>query len=155
MAIGYGMTFAPMYAATTGGVPVRQAGLASGLITTSQQMGGPVGPAVLSGIAASFTASLIRDSGRQALTSGYDLAIAVALAFTLLAAIIASPLSIITTTALAGVGVLTGVDQILGYRAELDVEMLGGAAQDVERLLSGDPLSLHEDPHGLADRLSA
>ena len=33
------------------------------------------------------------------------------------------------------VGVFTRLDQILGHLAELDVEMLGGPAQDVERLL--------------------
>ena len=54
------------------------AGLASGLITTAQQIGGAVGLAVISAVAASYTASLTHDSPPQALTSGYDLAMAVA-----------------------------------------------------------------------------
>jgi EmrB/QacA subfamily drug resistance transporter len=80
MPIGYGMSFAPMYAAATTGTPPRYAGLASGLITTSQQMGGALGLAVISGAAASVTSSL---------TTGYDVGMAVATGFTLVAVILA------------------------------------------------------------------
>jgi EmrB/QacA subfamily drug resistance transporter len=90
MPVGFGMSFPSAYAAATSGVPARQAGLASGLITTAQQMGGAVGLAVISAVAASYTASLTRDSGPQALTSGYDLAMAVAAAITLLASVVAA-----------------------------------------------------------------
>jgi hypothetical protein len=79
-----------VYAAATSGVPARQAGLASGLSTTSQQLGGAVGLAVISAVAASYTASLTRASLPQALTSGYDLAMAVAAGFTLLASVVAA-----------------------------------------------------------------
>jgi hypothetical protein len=78
MPVGFGMSFPSAYAAATSRVPARQAGLASGLITTAQQLGGAVGLTVISAVAASYTASLTRDSGPQALTSGYDLAMAVA-----------------------------------------------------------------------------
>jgi EmrB/QacA subfamily drug resistance transporter len=90
MPVGYGMTFPSVYAAATSGVPARQAGLASGLITTAQQIGGAVGLAVISAVAASYTSSLTRDSGPQALTSGYDLAMAVAAGLTLLASVVAA-----------------------------------------------------------------
>jgi EmrB/QacA subfamily drug resistance transporter len=90
MPAGYGMTFPSAYAAATSGVPARQAGLASGLITTAQQIGGAVGLAVISAVAASYTSSLTRDSGPQALTSGYDLAMAVAAGLTLLASVVAA-----------------------------------------------------------------
>src|SRR5205823_4570767 len=39
MPLGVGMTFMPIIAAATSGVPSSEAGLASGLISTSQQMG--------------------------------------------------------------------------------------------------------------------
>jgi len=90
MPAGYGLSFPSAYAAATSGVPARQAGLASGLITTSQQVGGAVGLAVISAAAASYTASLPQDSGPQALTSGYNLAMAVAAGITLLASVIAA-----------------------------------------------------------------
>jgi hypothetical protein len=83
------MSFAPMYAAATTGIPHRYAGLASGLITTSQQMGGARGLAVISGTAASVTASLTRDAAPQALTTGYAIGLAVSAAFTLLAVLLA------------------------------------------------------------------
>ena len=90
MPVGYGMTYPSAYAAATSGVPARQAGLASGLINTAQQMGGAVGLAVISAVAASYTASLTRDSGPQALTSGYNLAMVVAAGLTVLASVIAA-----------------------------------------------------------------
>jgi MFS family permease len=112
MPVGYGMSFPSAYAAATSGVPARQAGLASGLITTAQQIGGAVGLAVISAVAASYTASLTRDSLPQALTSGYDLAMAVAAGFTLLASVAA--ISVIRArrpapAGPAGVGLLHGV----------------------------------------------
>lgn len=90
MPAGYGMSYPSAYAAATSGVPAGQAGLASGLITAAQQMGGAVGLAVISAAAASYTASLTPDSGLTALTSGYNLAMAVAAGVTLLASVIAA-----------------------------------------------------------------
>jgi EmrB/QacA subfamily drug resistance transporter len=90
MPAGYGMSYPSAYAAATSGVPARQAGLASGLINTAQQVGGAVGLAVISAVAASYTASLTREGGPQALTSGYNLAMAVAAGLTLLASVIAA-----------------------------------------------------------------
>ncbi len=57
--IGIGMTFMPVIAAATSGVRPQESGLASGLITTSQQMGGALGLSILSGIAASVTAAAV------------------------------------------------------------------------------------------------
>lgn len=53
VAAGMGGTFVTATIAATAGVPANEAGLASGLINTSQQIGGAVGLAVLSGVAAS------------------------------------------------------------------------------------------------------
>jgi EmrB/QacA subfamily drug resistance transporter len=102
MPAGYGMTYPSAYAAATSGVPARQAGLASGLITTAQQIGGAVGLAIVSAVAASYTASLTRDSGPQALTSGYNLAMAVAAGLTLLASVIAATVIQVRRPAPAG-----------------------------------------------------
>ena len=102
----YGMSYPSAYAAATSGVPARQA---SGLINTAQQMGGAVGLAVISAVAASYTASLTRDSGPQALTSGYNLAMAVAAGFTLLASVIAATVIRVRRPAPAGPAAVTGL----------------------------------------------
>ena len=115
MPAGYGMSYPSAYAAATSGVPARQAGLASGLINTAQQIGGAVGLAVISAVAASYTASLTRDSGPQALTSGYNLAMAVAAGLTLLASVIAATVIRVSRPAPAGPAAVTG----LGTPAEL------------------------------------
>ncbi|HEX3491976.1 MAG TPA: MFS transporter [Streptosporangiaceae bacterium] len=90
MLAGYGMSYPSAYAAATAGVPARQAGLASGLISTAQQMGGAIGLAVISAVAASYTASVTGESGRRALASGYNVAMAVAAVLTLLASVVAA-----------------------------------------------------------------
>jgi EmrB/QacA subfamily drug resistance transporter len=86
---GMGMTFMPIIAAATSGVPAKEAGLASGLITTSQQMGGAVGLAVLSGVAASVTASSGYLGAQGALVHGFDRAMLASVGFILLAILVA------------------------------------------------------------------
>jgi MFS family permease len=53
MGIGLGAIFVSVTIAATNGVPRHEAGLASGLLNTSQQIGGAVGLAVLTGVVAS------------------------------------------------------------------------------------------------------
>lgn len=89
MPLGVGMTFMPIIAAATSGVPGDRAGLASGLISTSQQMGGALGLAVLSGVAAAVTASTMQFGAIQASVFGYDRAFIVTLFFMLFATILA------------------------------------------------------------------
>jgi EmrB/QacA subfamily drug resistance transporter len=89
MPVGMGMTFMPIIAAATSGVPGREAGLASGLISTSQQMGGALGLSILSGIAATITASSANLGKLGAIVHGYDRAMLVALAFMLFAVVLA------------------------------------------------------------------
>lgn len=55
MALGMGMTFVPMTLVATAGVEPADAGLASGLLNTSQQIGGALGLAILATIAANTT----------------------------------------------------------------------------------------------------
>ena len=64
-----GLTFVPITLLATGGVDSDDAGLASGLFNTSQQVGGSLGLALLSTLAASRTTSLLprrRDASRAA-----------------------------------------------------------------------------------------
>lgn len=53
--LGMGMFFMAAILAATSGVPARESGLVSGLINTSQQVGGALGIAVLAGVAAFTT----------------------------------------------------------------------------------------------------
>jgi EmrB/QacA subfamily drug resistance transporter len=82
MSIGMGATFVPMTLVATTNVDADDAGLASGIFNTSQQVGGALGLAVLSTIAASRTADLLgTGAGRPAaLVEGFQLAFAVAAA---------------------------------------------------------------------------
>ena len=53
--IGMGLTFVPVTLIATSGIPTDDAGLASGLYNTSQQVGGALGLAILSTFAVSKT----------------------------------------------------------------------------------------------------
>jgi EmrB/QacA subfamily drug resistance transporter len=72
--VGIAFAFVPVSIAALAGVAEREAGLASGLINTSQQIGGAVGTAVASSIFASHFKTLLRDgkSLPVALTGGYS-----------------------------------------------------------------------------------
>jgi EmrB/QacA subfamily drug resistance transporter len=89
MPIGVGLTFMPLIAAATTGVPADESGIASGLITTSQQMGGALGLAILSGVAASVAASNIHLGFTDAAIQGYHAAFLVAVGFMALASLTA------------------------------------------------------------------
>ena len=59
MSIGMGMTFVPLTLIATAGVDRQDAGLASGLFNTSQQVGGALGLAILASLASSKTSSIV------------------------------------------------------------------------------------------------
>jgi EmrB/QacA subfamily drug resistance transporter len=70
-AVGLGFAFVPQTIAAMSGVADREAGLASGLINTSQQIGGALGLAVLSSVAFSTIGNLTAQGDPQVLTEGY------------------------------------------------------------------------------------
>jgi EmrB/QacA subfamily drug resistance transporter len=76
IAIGMGFSFVPISIAALAGVKASEAGLASGLFNTSQQIGGALGIAALSALATSTTESAVADgTGRPvALTDGFEAA---------------------------------------------------------------------------------
>lgn len=66
IAAGMGLGFISMTIAATNGVPQKDSGLASGLLNTSQQVGGSLGLAILSGISASGATKYISTHVAQA-----------------------------------------------------------------------------------------
>jgi Na+/melibiose symporter-like transporter len=94
-AVGLGFAFVPMTVAAVAGVRPDEAGLASGLINTSQQIGGALGLAILATVATSRTDDVMRAAGGspqarpEALTEGFQLAFTVGAAFAVVGAILA------------------------------------------------------------------
>jgi EmrB/QacA subfamily drug resistance transporter len=76
IAVGMAFSFVSISIAALAGVQAKDAGLASGLINTSQQIGGALGIAVLSSVAVAHTtdAANAGDAVPQALTSGFQAA---------------------------------------------------------------------------------
>jgi EmrB/QacA subfamily drug resistance transporter len=93
--IGMAFSFVPMTIGALAGVDASEAGIASGLITTSQQIGGAIGVAVATTIAATYTgryAGSHPGAGAAAATHGFAIAFyvlaGVAAAAALLAAVL-------------------------------------------------------------------
>jgi len=74
--VGLPLGFVPVSIAALAGVREHEAGLASGLINTSQQIGGAIGVAVASTVFTSHASSLLRHGTAPAiaLTKGFTLA---------------------------------------------------------------------------------
>jgi EmrB/QacA subfamily drug resistance transporter len=96
---GLGMSFAfiPMTIGALAGVKHSEAGIASGLINTSQQIGGAIGVAAATTIAATYTTRYLHahpgvESGGAALTHGFQVAFYVLAAVAAVAAVVSAVL---------------------------------------------------------------
>ncbi|MFI0231980.1 MFS transporter [Streptomyces sp. NPDC017086] len=102
LGLGMGTAFMPAMSLATQGVQPRDAGVASAMVNTSQQVGGAIGTALLNTIAASATTSYVKDhiagaTARpqqelvqlQGMVHGYSAAIWVAVGILALASLIA------------------------------------------------------------------
>ena len=92
-AVGLGFSFVSTTIAAVSGVEEREAGLASGLINTSQQIGGALGLAVLATVANSRTKDVLAQGGAgslpDALTEGFQAAFLGGACFALLGIVVA------------------------------------------------------------------
>jgi hypothetical protein len=88
VAAGIGIAFVPVTIAAVAGVRPGEAGLASGLVNTSRQMGGALGLAILATVATARTDAL-GGHGAAALTAGYQRAFEIGAGFALAGALVA------------------------------------------------------------------
>jgi EmrB/QacA subfamily drug resistance transporter len=91
LGIGAGLCFPALMTLAMSGATADDAGLASGLISTTAQVGGALGLAVLATLSASRSSALIRsgEPTATALTSGYHLAFGIGAALVLVAIVVA------------------------------------------------------------------
>lgn len=95
VAIGAGVSFVAVTIAATSGVPADESGLASGILNTSQQIGGSLGLAILSGVAAAATTKTLTAAAGSpaalpaAAVDGYQAAFRVGMWFTIAASVTA------------------------------------------------------------------
>jgi EmrB/QacA subfamily drug resistance transporter len=90
--VGLGFAFVPVTIAAMTGTEPHEAGLASGLINTAQQVGGALGLAILASVANATTKDAFRTGvdARTALTNGFSDAFTVGACFAVAGAILAA-----------------------------------------------------------------
>jgi EmrB/QacA subfamily drug resistance transporter len=92
LGVGAGIAFPALVTLAMSGATAADSGLASGLVNTTQQVGGALGLAVLATLSTSRTNSLLADgeSAASALTGGYHLAFAIAAGLVVAAIVVAA-----------------------------------------------------------------
>jgi MFS family permease len=92
LGLGAGLSFPAMMTLAMSGVDPSEAGLASGLVNTTLQVGGALGLAVLATLSSTHSAHLRRagHSAASALTGGYHLAFVIGVGFALAAVVVAA-----------------------------------------------------------------
>jgi EmrB/QacA subfamily drug resistance transporter len=91
-AVGLGLSFVPVTIAAVTGTRPHEAGLASGLVNTAQQVGGALGLAILATVANSRTNNILQGGNHDlayALTKGFERAFLVGAGFALAGALLA------------------------------------------------------------------
>ncbi|MGB2711306.1 MAG: MFS transporter [Conexibacter sp.] len=89
VAVGLGLSFVSLTITAVAGVSHQEAGMASGLLNTAQQVGGALGLAVLSSVAAARIADVGGGGSPAALTEGFQSAFAVGAGFAFLGVVLA------------------------------------------------------------------
>ncbi|MGH9187901.1 MAG: MFS transporter, partial [Acidimicrobiales bacterium] len=94
LGVGGGLSFPALMTLAMSGATVSDSGLASGLVNTTQQVGGALGLAVLATLSTSRSDRLVADgaTAATALTSGYHLAFAIAAGMVATAIVLAATL---------------------------------------------------------------
>jgi EmrB/QacA subfamily drug resistance transporter len=102
LGVGAGLSFPPMMTIAMSGVDPADAGLASGLINTTGQVGGAIGLAVLATVSSGRTATLLSGgaSSVAALTGGYHAALGIAA--TMMAGALVVAIAVVRTDEKAG-----------------------------------------------------
>ena len=127
MSIGLGAVFTGVTTAANAGVPPDKAGLAAGLVNTSQWFGAALGLAIFSSIATSRTNQLLTEhiSAPLALTQGFHRALLASSLFLLGAAVIAMRATNTRGEPTTPVDDLEGFDERLDRRADLNLQASG------------------------------
>ncbi|HET7120823.1 MAG TPA: DHA2 family efflux MFS transporter permease subunit [Solirubrobacterales bacterium] len=89
---GAGLSFPSLMSLAMSGVPREEAGLASGLVNTTLQVGGAIGLAVLATLSTNRSSNLLAEGASQAsaLTDGFKLAFVIGAGFAVIAVAIAA-----------------------------------------------------------------
>jgi len=92
LGVGFGLAFPSLMALGMSGASERDSGLASGLLMTTQQVGGALGLSILASLSASQANGLLAASvaEREALTRGYQLSFAIGAGLVLVALVVAA-----------------------------------------------------------------
>ena len=117
--LGLALAFVPMSIGGLTGVRQSDAGVASGLINTTQQIGGAIGVALATTVATTFTSHYVSSHDGTNAFSGAALTHGFQVAFYVLAA-------------LAGVGAVLAALMLESQPAEAEVELTGEAALELE-----------------------
>ncbi|HLZ26381.1 MAG TPA: MFS transporter [Chloroflexota bacterium] len=92
LGLGAGVSFMPLFLIATADVSLSQSGLVSGLINTSQMIGGALGLALLAGLAAARTAAVLNANvpPLEALNDGYHAALLLGAGLAAITAVLAA-----------------------------------------------------------------